>query len=394
MANRTMGSDTVPVVKKSASNDKLTKLSSKKRTMKKRMDVSGHSECTASCSESEELSSEFQKQQDQPQSQAAAPVKKQSKSKTTGKSSTRPKRTTRSPRRTNSGPELQTTTKRSSAPASQLSSNMPRHSRSNRLAKSCTGPTRSPSLALLTGLPNSSSNHSLKDSSNNDGPDFQRRDTLTSMVPNPGTKVTNGLKVTFGGERARIIEEDKCPLSVKWYSKEDLKMLLDHEMSIAQRALERSQKSLHCCWRGLEHIQQCVDKAEHVTQHVLSVLVIHHDLKKQVESGKVLKKSPEEMLRLRSKQMTKEDRKLAYKNGIQDASEATAQDVHVVIAEVQAQHATMWALLEKATRRSAPRGEKSKRGMRSLAAHSVSPEKSRRGARSYSINKVLPKLVK
>jgi hypothetical protein len=84
--------------------------------------------------------------------------------------------------------------------------------------------------------------------------------------------------VSFGGETPMIIGDKQDPSTI-WYSKEDLSMLLNHEVSISWRSATNKSnpnkavgKTMHCGWRGLEHIRLLYNKAERNSDHVAFLL--------------------------------------------------------------------------------------------------------------------------
>jgi len=72
------------------------------------------------------------------------------------------------------------------------------------------------------------------------------------------------------------VANDSDVADKKWYSKNDLRQLMDHELKINWRLDDKSKKqSLHCTWRGAEHIQKGYNKGAHIRSHVLFVLSLY-----------------------------------------------------------------------------------------------------------------------
>jgi hypothetical protein len=150
----------------------------------------------------------------------------------------------------------------------------------------------------------------------NDGP-------MNRVVPAPPARIKERVRlVTFGANTGVTFEDEQEP-STKWYTKEDLSMLLNHEISITWRSASNQSmenaavtgKTLHCCWRGFEHIRLQYNKTERNQAHVMYILTAQEMLKQTQEE------SPAEKLRLASRHNSKEDRKKAYRYGLDDASE-------------------------------------------------------------------------
>ena len=141
---------------------------------------------------------------------------------------------------------------------------------------------------------------------------------------------------------------DKVPLNKKWYSVEDLKTLMDHEVKIILRyqmgkvsnGSKRVRENSHACLRGFEHIKEELDKNEHNRLHVLAVLRLQQELlqKQQQTTEKEADKDENEkgddkdnddeedqdfdkQLMRRARKSSYDDRKKAYKAGLQDASD-------------------------------------------------------------------------
>ena len=141
--------------------------------------------------------------------------------------------------------------------------------------------------------------------------------------------------------------KDKQTTITKWYSKDDLYQLLEFELRI--NLLEGGKKfSNHCCKRGLEsyaeeqnsklseHSSDDINEDKHnsktkamkLLSHAMFVLALQDYLDNAVSKGVALKSkkdveaSPEEVMRRKCRNRTKEDRKMAYRLGLQDASDA------------------------------------------------------------------------
>ena len=110
----------------------------------------------------------------------------------------------------------------------------------------------------------------------------------------------------------------------KWYRKGDLQRLLDHELriNIAQAARgdkPTKSKSLHCCWRGLENIEQGRNKAIHNAQHVHFVLKVQKELRGEDKYDL----NRDDILRSKSREQTRADRKKAHSMGLKDSAVVT-----------------------------------------------------------------------
>lgn len=144
--------------------------------------------------------------------------------------------------------------------------------------------------------------------------------TETNKITKATKSVTFG--AAFGSGRIYPYTDKQDPTS-KWYSKEDLKMLFEHELQIVRRSSlvgrdnvsKKGTKTLHCCWRGLEHARDKFFKAEHIANHVRLILNIQEELRhtSKSEDNRV------EELRRRCRSSTKEDRLKAFKLAKQDA---------------------------------------------------------------------------
>lgn len=153
-------------------------------------------------------------------------------------------------------------------------------------------------------------------------------------------------QVQFGTEPKTTVHEfkDKQEISSKFYSKEDLKVLLNHEVQICIRSSvgkQKNSKGLHCCWRGLEHHKEKdFDKDEHRYSHAMRIIAHHQELRAKAYVLEVQAElmrdvadtsgssEPEfrtfdmaEELRKVSCDRSKGDRKKAHKYGLEDASE-------------------------------------------------------------------------
>ncbi|CAB9512969.1 expressed unknown protein [Seminavis robusta] len=108
-------------------------------------------------------------------------------------------------------------------------------------------------------------------------------------------------------------------LSARWYLKSDLNTLLQHEIRICKRSNKLS------CARGLERTLADDSTKEHAQTYVKTMLEAQVKLKKALVEGTAEAKaaSQAEAMRLFSKEQSKDDRQIAYKRGLQDASDVT-----------------------------------------------------------------------
>jgi hypothetical protein len=145
----------------------------------------------------------------------------------------------------------------------------------------------------------------------------------TPVAAAPATK--NKRKVQFGAfvsipppeinPKAKPIKDSDI-----WYSKEDLKTLMDYEVQISMRG-RTGKHSTRCCTRGIEHLLEGRNVGAKVQQYVRTVLQQQTTLKEEnLEAADRAKQ-----LRTFCQYFTKEDRKRATKMGFQDASEVSLQ---------------------------------------------------------------------
>ena len=60
--------------------------------------------------------------------------------------------------------------------------------------------------------------------------------------------------------------------NLRWYSKECLARLIDHDIEVNQRTSTSNRKGMYCSWRGLEHIQKQENKAQKIHKHIKKIL--------------------------------------------------------------------------------------------------------------------------
>lgn len=121
-------------------------------------------------------------------------------------------------------------------------------------------------------------------------------------------------------------EHKKHEISAKWYSKEDLKMLLDYEIRISTRCHNKEvvgkKMGRFCCARGLEHqldtaLQGKCEATLRRAEYIKVVLLMQDQLRQQLLSLEAVSKK----LKRQCQAHTKADRKKAYSLGLQDASD-------------------------------------------------------------------------
>jgi len=127
--------------------------------------------------------------------------------------------------------------------------------------------------------------------------------------------------------------------TILWYSKQDLHMLVSHELRINMRCSEErtTKESPHACWRGLEHIRDNYNKALRIACHVRSVLQAQEELQNQQlqqqchnsSSTKAKLVNMERQLARRSVAETKADRVNANAIAMRDACEVQAERARV-----------------------------------------------------------------
>ena len=133
-------------------------------------------------------------------------------------------------------------------------------------------------------------------------------------------------RVAFGATPQVTIYtySDPRKLSGKWYSKPDLKMLLEHEIriTILGNYHEGKKMAKHTCLRGLEQYQMnaAEDVDEHRENYIKEILEIQKELRKQLPS---LDQFDDRANKLRKicRARTAEDRKKALQFGLKDAHE-------------------------------------------------------------------------
>jgi len=102
-----------------------------------------------------------------------------------------------------------------------------------------------------------------------------------------------------------------------WYSRQDLKVLLNRELNITARSQGTTQHNLECCCRGIELQLAGEDKATKIYNYIKTVLRAEDEIRKKNKNGFI---DADEFLMI-SQILTKEDRTKAVKMGFKDASE-------------------------------------------------------------------------
>lgn len=146
--------------------------------------------------------------------------------------------------------------------------------------------------------------------------------------PSSKPKKSKETKVSFSMTRDRKSEFIDYPVkfdiversSIYWYSKDDLKCLMDHELQIAFRNSSNMRRRF-CCTRGIEHLLAGEDKASKVQNSVRGILKLQAQLKQSGEDEDAAKK-----LYTLSRKQSVGDRKKAIMFGFQDASDAREDD--------------------------------------------------------------------
>ncbi|CAB9523794.1 expressed unknown protein [Seminavis robusta] len=159
---------------------------------------------------------------------------------------------------------------------------------------------------------------------------------LGAIQEETNKKPKSNKSVAFGKTHIKVYEDTQEP-TTKFYSKEDLQMLLSHEISISTRLADSKHRKnvnfgQHCCWRGFEHIKLKYNKAERNQTHVRMVLHAQHQLAQQS-----IQSSIPEKLRVVSRSDSKEDRKRAYYYGMDDAEEVMHAITTLRMEEAQRQ---------------------------------------------------------
>lgn len=108
--------------------------------------------------------------------------------------------------------------------------------------------------------------------------------------------------------------------SVFWYSKQDLKMLIDHELTTLMRS-NGTKHSLHCCSRGVEKLLKGENKELKIAKYVLQVLKMQQDIRSKSKSIEGFSEEEAKELQAFSQELTYEDRKMARKFGMKDEAE-------------------------------------------------------------------------
>lgn len=171
---------------------------------------------------------------------------------------------------------------------------------------------------------------------------------ITAANTEPGKKRKEGLAVWFG-DRPRVTVhayKEKQKATAKWYSKLDLDKLFVYELRINLLQQGGKKMSLHCCQRGLESQlkEQSMDKSKRRSAtfrtrdqrqigHVKWVKELQEQLRTYTPTPeqKVMQYDPAEILKRKCRTKTKDDRKLAYQYGLEDAQES--KHMHMQDAE-------------------------------------------------------------
>ena len=159
--------------------------------------------------------------------------------------------------------------------------------------------------------------------------------TRDSNIETPASS----LKVRFSPKIDMIPSNKAVSSTILWYSKQDLHMLVSHELRINMRCSEErtTKESSHACWRGLEHIRDNYNKALRIACHVRSVLQAQEELQNQQlqqqchnsSSTKAKLVNMERQLARRSVAETKADRVNANAIAMRDACEVQAERARV-----------------------------------------------------------------